>query len=628
MPYVNLDRVTVDFGSGPILDEIGYTIEPGDKIGLVGPNGEGKTTMLSVIAGVLKPHSGDVHVQRGIRIGYLRQEHALEGGLSLFDAVYRSHPEVYSIERRLEELSLGGLKECDFEEYRRLENRLSQLGGYNFQSRVEAVLFGLGFSKGQFSTEVEKLSGGERNRAAIACILLEAPDILLLDEPTNHIDYDGLQWLAEYLQNSCKTYVVVSHDRYFLDVIARETVEIRDGEVSKFAGNYSFYEKERKRLDEELIAKYEAQRAEIARTEDFIRKNIAGQKTKQAQSRRTMLAKLERIAPPPKAEEIRVRFKTAARGGEDVFRTEGLSVSFGERKLFEGFNFLARRGDRIGVVGPNGCGKTTLLSAIAGRLEPSAGRVRIGSGIKKGYYSQDFQEIDESNSAFEEIHDFDRTMTEEAVRSSLALFSLYDEDIFRPLRTFSGGEVARVALLKLLLGGANLLLLDEPTNHLDIKSRITLEKALSHFEGTVIFVSHDRYFLRNVAQKIIAFERGQITLFDGGFEYYLERRAALNKQECRPEAKDRPKTADEPARSSRKNLFRLEKERAQAEDAIARLEADLTKISQLLSEEHVAGDWGRMSALLAEFEASSKRLEGLLAEWERLEEQLAEGEGC
>ncbi|HHS50607.1 MAG TPA: ABC transporter ATP-binding protein [candidate division Zixibacteria bacterium] len=627
MPLITLDKITVDYGSGPVLDEVTFTIEQGDKIGLVGPNGEGKTTLLEVILGIRRPHFGEVHTQRGIRLGYLPQEHRLAGELPLFDAVYRSHPEIWTIEKRLEELTSSGIADCDLNEYRELENRLTHFGGYSFKSKVEGVLEGLGFDKSQFDTPVGRLSGGEQNRAAIAGILLEDPDILLLDEPTNHIDYNGLQWLADYLESTDKAYVVVSHDRYFLDRIAKNIAEIRGGELTKFPGNYSFYEKERKRLDEDLLLRFEAQRAEIARVEEFIRRNIAGQKTKQAQARRTMLSRLERITPPAKSEEIRLRFSKVARGGDDVFRLDKLGVSFGERTLFSDINLLVTRGERIAIVGPNGCGKTTLLSAIAGKILPTTGTIRKGTGISMGYYSQDFSEIDESNSAFEEIHSFDRMMAEEAVRSSLAMFSLYDEDIFRPLRTFSGGEVARVALLKLLLGEANLLLLDEPTNHLDIKSRITLERALANFEGTIVFVSHDRYFLRNVAKKIIAFEPDGVAVIDGGFEYYIERRNVRLAQNRKQATKAKSVSSPEPAQSTktkRKNIFRVEKERAQTEVEIAQLEGEIARVAELLSEDHVAGDWPRMSTLLNEYNSLNQKLEKLIKRWEQLEEELVE----
>lgn len=625
MSLINLDKATIDYGSGPVLEEITFNLEHGDKIGLVGPNGEGKTTLLSIITGALKPHSGDVHKQRGLKIGFLTQEHRLVGNLSLFEAVFRSHPEIGALEERLAEISHDGLDDSNMDEYQSLENRLIQLDGYNFKSRIEAILNGLGFASNRLQTPIEKLSGGERNRAAIACLLLENPDILLLDEPTNHIDYDGLQWLAEYLENSQKTFVVVSHDRYFLDRVAKEIIEIRSGELTKFAGNYSFYEKERGRLDKDLLIKYEAQRAEILRVQDFIRKNMAGQKTKQAQSRRTMLSKLERITPPLKAGDIRIRFAKAIRGGDDVLHLDKLGMAFGERHLYENFNLFVRRGERIGIVGPNGCGKTTLISTIAGKTTPTSGKVRLGAGIKMSYYSQDFKEIDESNSAYEEIHSFDTMMTEETIRSSLALFSLYNDNIFRPLRTFSGGEIARVAILKMLLGESNLLLLDEPTNHLDIKSRITLEKALTKFEGTVIVVSHDRYFLQTIAQKIIAFEPHGIKTFDGGFEYYLERREIKRKNSthtklpaiCPSSAHEKPAT-----KTSAKSLFKMQKEHDEVESEISRIENEMTRVSELLSEDHVTSEWTRMSALLNEYENLSMRLEKLLHRWEQLEESL------
>ncbi len=630
MPLINLDNITVDFGAGPILENVTLNIEQNDHFGLVGMNGDGKTTLLSVIFGELEPTSGFVHRQRGIRIGMLHQEHRLGGGYPLVEAVYHSHPEIPELESKMRELTADGLDHSDMTEYKQVENRFCQLDGYNFASRVEAVLGGLGFAESQFGTPVDRLSGGERNRAALASLLLQDPDILLMDEPTNHIDYDGLLWLADYLKNCGKTYIVVSHDRFFLDEISTEILEVRNSEILRFVGNYSQYREERDRQDETLWKKFEEQRAEIKRVEDFIRKNIAGQKTKQAQSRRKSLEKLERILPPPRADEIRMRFKTAARGGDDVLRVRDLAASIGERKLFEGFNMFVSRGEKIGIVGPNGCGKTTLLSIFAGRRAPDGGSVRIGTGISMGFYSQSFADVDESKSAFREIHDFDPGMGEEAIRSSLALFSLRGDDtILRPLSTFSGGEMARVALLKLLLSKSNFLLLDEPTNHLDIPSRETLERALHDYDGTLIVVSHDRYFLRNSVNKILAFESDGIRAFDGGFEFYLERREYFRNEPKAPEVKQTKPEPEKPKPPLEKksynksvNVVKLRCELEEIEVLVHEIEAERTKVLELMSDHELADDWNRMFALQREYDKLTANLEEKLDRWDEIEKLL------
>lgn len=632
MPLISLDNVTVDYGAGPVLDGVTFSIERDDRIGLVGLNGEGKTTLLSLIYGDITQYSGEVYRQRNIRIGYLRQEHRLSGCSPLIEAVMESHSEIPAIDRRMHELISEGLHGEKLDEYHELESRFDQIGGYEFKSRTEEVLGGLGFSFEQFGTPVNKLSGGEKNRAAIACLLLEDPDILLLDEPTNHLDFDGLLWLADYLKNIKKPYLVVSHDRFFLDEVSRTTVEVRAGRCTRFAGNYSFYEAERERLDRDLLKRFALQSAEVERIEDFIRKNIAGQKTKQAQSRRKMLERIERLAPPPKAEEIKLRFKSAIRGGDDVLRTEKLSARIGDTRLFEGLELFIKRGERLGIVGPNGCGKTTLLSILAGKRNPTNGEVIIGSSISIGYYSQDFAEIDLERSAFEEIRAFHGWMSDEAIRSALALFSIIGDDmVFRPMWSFSGGETARVALLKLLLGEFNLLLLDEPTNHLDIRSRITLENALTNFDGTIILVSHDRYFLNKVCKRILAFEPDGLRLFDGGFDYYLEKRSysrIVKKQapdEKQEQSQKKEKKTNEPkiTKKPHKNLFKLREELSKTESEIERLESEIKKVTELLSEEHVASDWGRMSALLSEYENLDARLEKGIHRWEEIEEEIS-----
>lgn len=632
MPLINLDNITVDFGTGPVLEDVSLNIEQGDRFGLVGMNGDGKTTLLSVISGELEPSSGIVHRQRGLRIGVLHQEHRLSGNMTLTSAVHDSHPEIPELERKMRELTFGGLDESDMSEYKTVENRYAQLDGYNFANRIKSVLGGLGFHETQFDTPVNRLSGGERNRAALASLLLQDPDLLLMDEPTNHIDYDGLLWLADYLKNCDKTYIVVSHDRFFLDRISEEILEVRSAEVMRFVGNYTRYREERDRLDETLRKKFEEQRSEIKRVEEFIRKNIAGQKTKQAQSRRKMLEKMERIMPPPKGDEIKFRFKTAARGGDDVLRARKLSAKIGSRVLFEDFNLFVSRGEKIGIVGPNGCGKTTLISILAGRREPDSGSVKIGTGISMGFYSQSFTDVDENKSAFQEIHDFEPMMGEESVRSSLALFSLRGDDtILRPLSTFSGGEMARVALLKLLLSKSNLLMLDEPTNHLDIPSRETLEQALRAYEGTLILVSHDRYFLRNTVSKILAFEPDGIRQFDGGFEFYLERRKYFReksqpKEVCEPKnpPKKRKPTSGKNTLSKSVNVFKLRRELDEVEREVHSIEDERAKVVELMSDGELADDWNRMFALQREYDSLTEKLERKLERWDEIERILSE----
>ncbi len=637
MPLINLDNITVDFGTGPILDNITLNIEPNDKFGLVGMNGDGKTTLLSVIHGELEPNSGFVHRQRGIRIGLLHQEHRLTGHMRLLEAVHASHPEIPALESKMLELTADGLDHGDMTEYKEVENRFCQLEGYNFENRCRAVLGGLGFSEEQFDTPVDRLSGGERNRAALACLLLQDPDVLLMDEPTNHIDYDGLLWLADYLKNCDKTYLVVSHDRFFLDEISKEILEVRNGELTRFVGNYSKYHEERELQDEALRKRFEEQRSEIKKVEEFIRRNIAGQKTKQAQSRRKMLEKLDRITPPPKEDEIRLRFKTAGRGGDDVLRVRNLSARVGDRVLFDKFNLFVSRGEKIGIVGPNGCGKTTLLSIMAGRREPDSGSVKIGTGISMGFYSQSFADVDESKSAFREVQDFDPGMGEEAIRGALAMFSLRgDNTILRPLSTFSGGEMARVALLKLLLSKSNFLLLDEPTNHLDIPSRETLERALHDYDGTLVVVSHDRYFLRNAVKKILAFEPDGIRPFDGGFEFYLERREyfrnkakeeRVENQETKTSSvkRDKPKNpSDGKSAPKSVNVVKLRRELENLEEKVHTTEAERAKVLELMSDRELADDWNRMFALQREYDKLTADLETQLERWDEIEKLLDE----
>jgi len=628
MPLISLDNITVDYGTGPVLEDVCFSLESNNHIGLVGANGEGKTTFLSVLAGELVPHEGIVHRQRGLKIGFLHQEDRLTGEDSLILTVMENHPEIPELERKIHSLIKDNLTSKELEEYHKLESRLLQLDGYTFKSRAEGILSALGFKENQFETPVNKLSGGEKNRAAIACLLLAEPDIILMDEPTNHIDYDGLVWLIDFLKKCNKPYIVISHNRFFLDQISDTILEIRGASTTSFAGNYSYYEKKREEIDRRILKQYEAQREEIKRIEDFIQKNIAGQKTKQAQARRKTLANLERIIPPDQKQNINIRFKDIRRSGNIILQAENISAAFSTKKLFDNFDITLHRKDHIGIVGPNGCGKTTLLSILAGKQRPNSGKVKTGSRVFKGYYSQDFSDIDSSNSAFQEIRNFDGSMTDENIHSALALFSFRSDQIFRPLSTFSGGEIARVALLKLLLGKANFLLLDEPTNHLDIDSSKTLENALVEFEGTVLVISHDRYFLRKVADKILAFEEDGIKMFEGGFEYYLERRKSrLSERKDSPKIRTNPRTNYKRKGSPPKkklNLYQIKKNHGELEKEISTLEKEQEKVAGLLSEDYVASDWARMSSLIKEYETITDNLEKKMAEWEKLEQVLQE----
>ncbi len=625
MDLVILDNVEYEVGGKQIFSGVSFTITDTTGLALLGRNGTGKTTLLRLIAGELEPTAGEIYRKRGIKIGFLHQEQAIPGGdLPVFDAVLMTYRQWWDIYIKLARTDISPT------EYDSLMVKFLSLGGYEIPKKCEILLEHLGISRDKQRQPVSTLSGGERNRAAIVSVLLPDPDLLLLDEPTNHIDYDGLVWLAEFLRETRKPFVIVSHDRHFLNLAVDATAEIIGGKFYLFSGGYSDYQVQREQLINSLQEQFRRQREFIERTEDFIRRNIAGQKSRQAQSRRKMLERLEKVEVVRESDPLNLRMRSGVRGGDKVLEIRNLSYAYDGHRLFEDFSAIVGRGEKIGIVGKNGCGKTTFLKLLAGQIPIQQGEIIFGVGINFAYYSQDFVDLPDDTTPMELIARAAPYLTEEQVRAHLAAFSVQGDDVFRPLRTFSGGERSRVAMARLVLTRANLLLLDEPTNHLDIPSRQVLEKALADYDGTVLVVSHDRFFLDAVVNKIWAFENGRINEYFGNFSYYLEKSAQRAKSiSSRQISKSREKVRRENAkpadRGKSKNLIaRLTRQLERVEREIERLETEKEKITRVMSDPVVAADFGRISRLSAELARIDSQLESLWEQWEQISAQLSE----
>lgn len=622
MDLVILDNVGYSPGGKEIFEKISFTITDRTRLALLGRNGTGKTTLLRLIAGEIEPTSGKIFRKGGIRIGFLHQEQGIENGGTVFESVLKTYAPWWELYVKLASPDIPPA------EYDSLMVRFEALGGYEILKRCEILLEHLGIDSARQKAPVATLSGGERNRAAIASVLLPDPDLILLDEPTNHIDYEGLVWLAKFLQDTKKPFVVVSHDRHFLNIAVSQIAEIIDGRFYVFPGNYSAYKLARQQLIEQQRERYRRQMEFIERTEEFIRRNIAGQKTKQAQSRRKMLEKMERIEVIRDGEDLKLHMRSGVRGGDKVLEIRDLSYSYGDRVLFRDFSAIVKRGEKIGIVGKNGCGKTTFLRLLVGELPLQTGRVIFGANISYFYYSQDFVDIPADRTPMELISDAAPYLTQEQVRAHLAAFSVRGDDAFRPIRTFSGGERSRVAMAQLVLTRANLLLLDEPTNHLDIPSRQVLERALAEYDGTVLVVSHDRFFLDAVVNKIWAFEGGRINEYVGNFSYYLEKSAGRREtQDIAPESKFRVEKSPSRRSSggiSKNMLSRLKRRLEQIESEIEALETERQKLVDLMSEPFVAADFARVSKISGEIEQIDRRLSSLWEQWEQISEQLSE----
>jgi len=617
MDLIIADKVSFSYGSNEIFSDVSLTITDSTRLALVGRNGLGKTTLLRVLAGELEPTSGEIFRKKGLKIAFLKQEERLEGEDKLLDAVLSQDARWWKLYKTLSSFDNDG------ENMDNLMAEFQALGGFARESRAKEILGKLGFKEEHFEKPVNLLSGGEKNRAAIAAMLVLEPDIMFFDEPTNHIDYDGLVWLADFLRNLKKPFVLVSHDRFFLDLVADRVAELYEGKLRIFVGNYSSFEKQKRELIEKQEKQYKHQQQLIKRTEEFIRRNIAGQRTKQAQSRIKMLQRLERIKEPIYDKGFRIKLDIKRRSGDKVLEIKNLSYAYDGNKLFSGFSTVVGRGDKIGVVGRNGCGKTTLLKLISGRLPLIEGEIKLGAGVVVGYYAQDFDDLDDDSTPLEEIQKLAPQMTYEEAMSYLGAFSISGDDAKRLIKTFSGGERSRVALAKLSLVGANFLLLDEPTNHLDINSRKIIEDALKKFEGTVIVVSHDRFFLDTVAQKIWAFENGTIREYYGNFSYYLSKR--LQRQTLRRKVSVKKTEPRETSEKQLKNKLRkLKTAIMELEKQIEELEKERERILSLMGQPFVVKDPQRIKSVSHQFELIETELKSLWSRWEQNSIELEE----
>lgn len=521
MTAISINDLSFSFGVTPVLQKVSFSLEEGDKLGVIGVNGCGKSTLFSLILGEREPDEGSVYVAKGKTVGILTQEGAFETsdltGGSALEQMYAAFPELLRAEARLTQLTVD-LERCDayaeperhrilLAEYTDLNNRFIAEGGLEFRGRCASILMKLGYDERAMCADVNTLSGGQRTRLALARQLCREPDILLLDEPTNHLDMETLSWLESFLLSYRKCVILISHDRYFLDRVTNKTLAIEHCRAKLYNGGYTATIEQR-RIDREIAEKqYRDQQKEIARQEAYIAQQRAWNRERNiiaAESRQKMLDKMERLERPKDAPRgIRIQFSETVSSGNEVLRARGLAMGFGEKRLFSGVDFLIKKNERVFFVGPNGCGKSTLIRLILGKLKPTAGFVELGYNVQIGYYDQENQNLDEDKTVLEELWSTYPTMNEVDIRSTLAAFRFLYDDTEKQVRVLSGGERARLTLAKLMLSKINVLVLDEPTNHLDINSREALEDAILAFHGTVVTVSHDRYFIDRLATRVI-----------------------------------------------------------------------------------------------------------------------------
>ena len=644
MPIVSVIQVGKSFGAERIFSEVSFQIDAYDRIGLVGPNGAGKSTLLNLLAGREEPDEGTIAIARNIRIGYLTQTIDFQPQNSLREEMLTVLAEVQDWEHELSKLAIelaipgaqndGVLHERLLKGYDELQTRFELAGGYTYENRIDQVLDGLGFTGEQQEAPVMQLSGGQQTRAALAKLLLQEPDLLLLDEPTNHLDLAALEWLETYLASWKGAMVVVAHDRYFLDRVVSRTIEMAFGRIEEFPGNYTKYLRLREERMERRIREYEAQQAHIAHTEEFIRRYKAGQRSREARGRQKLLDRLERVERPKDFPGMNFEFNSVVDSGQVVLSTQRLVAGYPPSDQQSEPTILVHvadlellRGDRVGLLGPNGAGKTTLLRTIIGEIPPISGHVYPGHNVRIGYYSQTHSGLNPGRTIVDEIRQVS-TLSEDGARSFLARFLFSGDDVFKPIGALSGGERSRVALAKLTLQGSNFLVLDEPTNHLDLQSRQFLEEVLGEFEGTLLFVSHDRYFIDSLATKVWVIEDGVLIPYIGNYSEYRTHKRPIVLDIPSPQVKDtdtsstvkvKPKPAASPSRSGGKKSAKIKIRTVEdVERDIEKAEAHVKTLEEELAEAALNADAKQLTQLSADYEQAKARVEELLVEWEQL----------
>lgn len=674
MAIVTLSNVAKSFGAADIFSGISAGVEHGARIALVGSNGVGKTTLLNLIVDIDTASAGSIYRAKGLQIGFLPQRPELEGTHSLYDEMISVFGDLRNMEARLADLEHQMAANNEDEElvksYGNLQNRYEWAGGFEYEHRISMVLTGLGFTKDEYERPLTKLSGGERTRALLGRLLLESPDLLVLDEPTNHLDIDAVEWLEGFLKSFQGAVLVVSHDRYFMDRVVTNVWEMAFGSIEVYRGNYSHYTSQRGERHDRVLKNYKAQQEHIAKEMDYIKRNIAGQRTTQAKGKirrlETMilgkskgdLNRLEAalrgdmsgmsggaesglLHAPQHEQRMRVRLEAAIRSGDKVLMTYDLSVGYPDGDvLFQVPDITLYRGEIAALIGPNGAGKSTFLKTVLDRLEPKSGRSKLGAGVQIGYFAQAHEELNPNNAIIDEIQ-LVRHMQQSEARNYLATFLFQGEDVFRPINTLSGGEQGRVALAKLALSGANFLLLDEPTNHLDIPSQEILEAVLNEFNGTILMVSHDRYLIDALATQVWVARPGELTVFPGSYSAYVAARDGKAVPEDEPVSNGTDERADiRDVRAEKQQSKRAANKRdsngtaapaepkltpyqrtqraALLEGLIEDLEVKLVNLSGEIGAASAAGDARLVQELGVDYNRTESDLESALAEWEDL----------
>ena len=634
MLLLNGSNITKSFSGETLFENVSFSVYDSDRIGFVGVNGAGKSTLFKIITGILDYDGGDITKSKETKIGYLEQYPISDSERTLFDEVLTAFTEVIGIEEQLAQIEAdiesqtGDINSLIARQHT-LQERFVELEGPYYKNKIRSALIGLGFSEEDFQTPVGKLSGGQRTRAALCKILLSDTNFLLLDEPTNHLDIDSVEWLEEFLSNYKHTFIVISHDRFFLDKVTNKTFVLENKHFRTYSGNYSSYiaQREIEKMTEQR--NYDRSMSEIHRLEAVVEqqrvwKRKKNKKTHTVDNTLKVIERLENNLSEPEKDPKSMRFHfTACPGGaKRALETEGLSMQFGDNKLFEDVDMLIKKGEKVFLLGPNGCGKTTLIKILMGQYQQISGRYKIGDNTIVGYYDQLKENLNKEKTVIDEIWDEYPTLTQTEVRNALAVFLFQGDDVFKEIKLLSGGELARVELTKLLLQKVNLLIMDEPTNHLDIASREALETALSDYDGTMLMVSHDRYFINKLADRILYLTPTGIIEYEGNYDAYLTGRQNAAKEE-KPTAPAEEKGLEYKERKrieaeKRKNLNRF----AKVETLIEETENQIAELTRECENPEIASDYIKLGEISGQIESLRTQLDEYMDEWERLQELI------
>lgn len=624
------------YGTDEIIRNASFHLEEDDKAAIVGINGAGKTTLFRILMQEIQPEEGELSFSKGKTVGYLSQTPEISGNRTIYDDILTAKDSVLVLEKRLREME-EGMKDCPqkelsslMEAYNRINHEFEQLGGYSYKSEIVGILKGLGFTEKDFTKSIQELSGGQRTRVCLGKLLVTKPDIILLDEPTNHLDIASIDWLEAFLRNYKGTVLIVSHDRYFLDKIITKVIELDQGRTRTFLGNYSQYAIKKKQIREALLKQYYNQQKEVKRQEEVITrlKSFNREKSiKRAESREKLLHKMERLDRPEEAKaDMNLALHPRILSGKDVIAVKGLAKSFGGQKLFADLSFELKRGEHVALIGDNGTGKTTILKLINQILPADRGEILLGANVSVGYYDQEHQILNMDKNLLEEISDTYPGLSHTEIRNVLAAFLFTGDDVLKRIKDLSGGERGRLSLSKLMLSNANFLILDEPTNHLDIVSKEILEQALNRYTGTVLFVSHDRYFINKTADRILDLKDKRTTNYLGNYDYYMEKRGQLLPAEAVSDLGTEEVLAGDSElklswKQQKEELARqrkMENDRNRIEQQIEAMEQEAAHLEERFADSTIATNPEELLRLQTEYEQKKQELTALYEAWERL----------